>query len=618
MIAICRIIKIGVILLTVLGIFAPSVFAAQSLRMPGFQNYEDRKAGRWSPDHSLEEGDVYPHMFIPGYHSSGNPITVVNGKTVRIIDPEFNVVKNVAFSALCPNGQFTERVVRCIQGVILQSVKTFLAKFELSTQSYILACIILAVTFFGVNIISGKCHHPGNDAFILLLKIGGVLLFTNGFAGMVDPLFGSMESLAGIAATYLTSDAMTYQTPDGQVHMSPFIVGCGSDNSIFGANIWGRIDCIMSRLFIGDASTGLKTGLLWILGGAIFWTSFAGPFIFLIMLFVFGFVGLTVVRCVFTFLSCYLMLAFMVVLSPLIIPLLLFEATMKIFIAAVKIVIASLVMPLVLFFFMVFLFAVFDNLFFQDNGYSLTSHLGVGWEQPQWGPPAPEPVRAAAMKEFEQESGKGPGDPMFEGFKARLEKAREIVAIGIVELRVEPLINIQIHSLTDIDVPVMGQLVNAAGEIIEETDVGEFINEKLGDLSKLISPFEVLRLKMKAMYVGTFLSGILKFLLLALVITYLFMKFSEDIPRIVSSIAGTNLPMPGRLLPGERQLKGIIGAAKNMPKEAAKGAIQGVAKGGKKGAIKGAIKGAFKGALQGYEQGSGKKLSRHNPLSRFT
>ncbi|MBM3617245.1 MAG: hypothetical protein FJX23_01720 [Alphaproteobacteria bacterium] len=580
---------------------------------PNYRNYEDRKAGRWEGGASFEGTDVHPFMFIPGFHSPGNPIMQVGGKTVRELDPDTGITRNVAFSAICSDGVFIERIVRCVQAIILESVETFLTSFRTSLQAFVLGCIILAVTFFGMSILLGTCRNPGPESFTLLLKIGGVLLFTGIAETMLLNVFGIMETLAGIASSYLTSDGMTYQDLSGaQVTVDGFITSCGADSAQFGSNIWGKIDCIMARLFLGDEGTGLKVGLLWTIGAALFWTSFIGPFVFLVLLMVMLMLSLLVMRCVFTFLATYAMLGLLVIISPLIIPLVLFNTARTYFDSWLRLVIGTIIQPMVLFSFMVFAFAVMDTLFFQDNEHSLTAILGVGWEEPKWGPVLPVEFQEELLERYQEENpAQGPGTPGYNAFERTISRPMDVVAIGNVRLVKEPLLNIHMRPLSEegSGVPVIGGLVDEAGEVVN--DVVDF---GFGKIQELICPFDVIRLESNVDHTGTLVYDLMKFFLFSLFLMYLMKNFAERIPQLVSDISQSRMQMLGQYLPVERQVRGVISGTRHAVKEGVVGAAKGFLSGGKKGAIVGAAQGVVKGVQSGYEKGSGQKLSRYNPI----
>lgn len=579
------------LLLIVLAVAAPlkQAFASEG-QIPSFSNYDERKNAQ-----------------TPTLNGGGGGNSFIGGSN-RVVDPNTGFSKNTAFSTLCAEGSLTERITSCVQHIITESVETFLTSFAASIQSYSLALIILAVTLFGISILTGTAENPGSDAFMLLIKIGGVLLFTGGatgdgelFGGFLGSIFGVMETFAGFAASYMN---------DQSGDLSSFIQSCAGSGGEY-SSIWAKIDCVMLRLFVGDPTYGLGVGLLWTLLGAVFWTSFIGPFIVIIFIIVFAFLVLLIVRCIFVFLASYAMLALLVIVSPLIIPLLLFRATKSMFDSWLKIFMASMLQPMVLLSFMVFFFAVLDSLFFKENDYSLTAILGPNWEQMQWGPSMPQGTIDWQMENYEAETGKGPGDADYEAYKAQLSKPFSLAAVGNVNLVQEQLIKIELNLGAEgvRDVPVVGQLAGF---------VEDGANWAFGEVQRALFPFVVTRIEGRDQATGTVILQLMGFSMISLLLIYLMMSFADKVPDMVLRLAGLRdvpLRMVGAVMPIERQIKGAVSGAKQ-------GAQAGMAA-GPKGALIGAVAGAAVGAASADKSGNAQmgldslpQQSRSNPTTK--
>lgn len=539
---------------------SPAVSYAADDTIPKFQNYEKRKAA-----HAAEaEGAVHTYM------DASN----------RVVDPDTGFVRNVAFQQVCNTGSFTERIARCVQHVITSAVERFLTSFSGTLQSYTMALIILAVTLFGTKLLAGMVENPGGEAIMLLMKIGGVLLFTGGatigaplFGGFLEHIFGIMESFAGYSTSYL-------DTNNG--NLSSFLQGCGSTVTGDTVTIWAKIDCIMGRLFIGDPAYGLGVGLLWTLLAAVLWTSLLSPFILIVFGIVFGYLLLLIVRCLFLFLGCYATMGLLVSVSPLIIPLLLFKNTMSLFEGWLKLVMANILQPMILFGFMVFLFTVLDNLLFQDNAYSLTSILGSNWQELNWGAAIPEETASAQLEIYAEDTGTGPGDARYDAFAAQLAEPMSLSSIGNVTLVREPLIQIELNFANAAEgVPVVEQLADFA----EST--GNWVIDKV---NRTLFPFVVTRIEGQGQSAQAIILQLLFFGIIAMILLFLMAKFANGIDVMVMRLAGLRdhkLRMIGATLPVERQIKG-----------ATSGAVSG-AKTGSTAGVKGALIGAAVGAVTG-------------------
>lgn len=569
------------VLLVLLCLSAGSAHAQYSLndRPPTASNYQPPGAGN-APEPTDE---LAPYTFFSAAYRPANGMT------------------NTALQQICLNGYFTARVVNCVRGIIDGAVQTFLDEFQLALNGFILALVTLAVTLFGGKILLGAVEKPGQEAFTLLLKIGAVLLFTNSLGGLLPALFPTMESLAGYGMSYI-----------GDTGTSPFLQSCSEAGGV-DASIWSKVDCIMQRMFTGgdiEDGNGYRIGVLWVLAVAIFWTGFLGFFVFWMMVVVFWMIFLLVIRCVYVFLAAYAFLALLTVISPLIIPLVLFKNTVNYFNKWWRQFLSMIIQPMLLFAYMSFVFAMIDSMFFQDNEYSLSRILGANWEQPQIMRGISGDDLDRMMEVYSRETGFQEGDDEYEGQKRYLEESITYSGIGIVQLQEERLIDIELSVAQDVveashvgDVPVVGGVIeDGAGVVANVADT--VANWALDQLENWLIPFKVIRIHPEGRTRWGFMMDILKFFIVVLVFMPLLIKFTKDLPRLIQYLSSA-IRTPGSVMPGEKQVLGTIGAVKGATKGAVKGAAVGFVTGGKAGAIKGAAEGAARGAVSGYKEAAG-------------
>lgn len=521
------------------------------------------------------------------YYQNNYRVTTVNGNK-----------KNDALKIICAEGYLTERVVMCIRRIVDSSVQTFLTTFEESLNAYILGLVILAVTLFGGQILMGTVEKPGSAAFTLLLKIGAVLLFTEGLGGFVPAIFPVMESLSGYAMSYISDSAQ-----------SPFLASCGEAGGFVDVSIWRRVDCILGRLFTGeDSATGgdanYRVGVLWVLAVAVFWTTFLGFFVFLVMCAVFIMIFLLVIRCVYVFLAAYTFLALLIIISPLIIPLVLFKSTANYFNKWWRQFLSMLIQPMILFAYMSFVFALIDAMFFKDEEYSLARILGTNWETPEVVNGLSEEARNDKVEEFMEEYDYLEDDPETAGYRRYLEENLQYMSIGIVLLEEEALVNIEVNIAGNIadrlpDIPVVGRAIDVGADALDA--IAEW---GLGKVRDTLIPFHVMRIKPEGRTRWSFMMDLLKFFLIVLIFMPLLIKYTADIPRLIQALSSA-IRTPGSVMPGEKQVMGTIGAVKQGTRGAVEGAVAGFVTGGKKGAVAGAAEGGARGVRRGYSQGSG-------------
>lgn len=550
--------------------------------------------GRGGDETEQQQPGALPYSFFSGGYRTGGSDS-----------------SNNALRQICEDGYFTARIVNCVRTVIDGAVGDFLDKFQLALHGFILALITLAVTLFGGKILMGSVDRPGPEAFTLLLKIGAVLLFTNTLTavggdsrlgGLLPMLFPVMESLAGYGMSYI-----------GSGDSSILLQSCSEANG-FDGPIWNKVDCIVQRLLTGG--DGFNTGVLWVLAVAILWTNIFGILVFFVMLSVFAMILMLVIRCVYVFLAAYAFLALLTIISPLIIPLALFKNTEQYFKKWWRHFLSMMIQPMLLFAYMAFVFAMIDSMFFQDNEYSLSSILGIQWEDPRIMEGMSDDDIEEKMAEYEEETGYGSGTEEYQGREDYLRTNKTYLGVGQVNFVPTPLIDININPAQNLvessflgDTPVVGgYLEEGAGAVATVTD--KVLDWAFDKLSGRLVPFEVIRVRLQpgddgdAPRIMTLLWDLLKFFVVILVMMPLMIKFTKDIPRMIQSLSSA-IRTPGSVMPGEKQVMGTIGAVKGGTTGAVKGAAVGFVTGGKAGAIQGGVEGGARGAASGYKRAAG-------------
>lgn len=599
---------VAIILLAMIGsLFAsPAAYAQRSVSMNDYEFWRLNQRIQEDRENAVDGYELreeYLHFYIESEYKADG--------------------ENHAFARVCGDeyaNEFalTERVVRCLQNAITTAVTSFMASFSEFFSSVIMATILLAITLFGARILMGTVQNPGTDAFMLLIKIAGVLVFTNVLGGFYIHIFGIMESLAGYTLAYIT-DPPSYSTTGDIINLnqrSTFMESCSTrvlEGEFIGqtVTIWSIIDCIISRLFTGGP-TG--TGVLWALAVGVFWTSFIGIFIFFIMVNVFITILLLVLRCVYMFLACYAYLGLLVAISPMIIPLILFRNTMKYFEKWYRQFVSMIVQPMILFGLMAFFFAVLDSVFFLDKNYSLAAYLGDNWEEPYERAAVDEETIETMLDQAKDEFGYEEDDWEYQAYESWLRENREIARVGIAEIKEEQLINFEINvsdTLRDagdkvpFDGGISGDILGGIGDLTDAVT-----NWGLDKVSKWLFPWKVPKVQVTTTEGNTYSSvndllfDLLKFFLVVSIFLPLMTSFVKDIPRLMQYLSSARRT-PGAELPGERQAMGAAGAVKGAATGAAKGAISGFARGGVAGAKQGAAEGAVQGAKQGYRRGTG-------------
>lgn len=545
----------------------------------GSQNFSNYSNSQSSPEESTSTaGDIRTLSFYEGYRSQN-----AAGET-----------NNNAMEGLCADGYFIQMVVSCVTKIIDEAVILMLEEYNLLLNGYILALIVLAVTIFGARILTGMVEKPGPESFGLLLKIAGVLLFTNAMVEFVPYIFDAMEEFAGYTASYLSGAE------------NGFAVGCGADLDV---TVWQRIDCLVGGMFGGNFSAMAANGqpghqgVLPALMSSIVFVGLLGFAVFLLIIAILVPLLLLLLRCVFVYLSAYAFLALLMVISPLIIPLILFKNTAAYFDKWLKQVIAQIVQPAIVIGYLAFVFAVIDSMLFKDEQYSLAAIIGVGWQntEPQYIYESDAELDEM-MAQYSAVTGDISGDENYDWYREYLKNKKEFKKIGNIPIEEQYLITIEFTGISDLTagvegVPVIGEVM---GDLAGAAD--HVISNALEKVTDTLIPFKVMRINPETGSAEDVLGLMLNFCVTMIIFVYLLNRFADTIPWLVQMMteARQGIQMG---LPGEKQAYGVAGASVGLVKGAVSGAVQGALKGGKKGAIVGAVAGGVQGTDKGYQKG---------------
>ena len=239
-------------------------------------------------------------------------------------------------------GIFTERIVGCVRDAIRSSTASYLHAFSNYMHAPIVIGLILSIVFIGFKIVIGDSQLKPK-LFGTILKIGFVLWLTNDFGGLLDTVFNVMQELQNIVTTTLMKGNSSCPIdPNGDMA------------------VWKRIDCLMGRMFGFGTQAFLYNGLIGMVGAAMF-SGALGLQLFSTGLGVMMMMMMMVFRSVYTFLLAYTAVAFLIIMSPLIIPMLLFERTVGMFYKWLNQLIAALIEPMILFAFLAFFFGAMES-----------------------------------------------------------------------------------------------------------------------------------------------------------------------------------------------------------------------------------------------------------------
>jgi len=238
--------------------------------------------------------------------------------------PDFDNCANNA--ALFPATAFTSKVVNCVQYTIINATRAMLAAFSGYMTATVAAMFVLAIIVFGMRTLEGeKGLTPKAIGFFLRLGIVGMFSYNLGGNAFVYP--GGM-----VQAIY---------------DMEQQLITLASGN----VSPWAQIDYFLGTIIGFSPGIVLSQGLLGVIGSALF-SSTAGLAIFIAGLVMVLSLVFFVFDIVYTYLVAMLIIGFLLIISPFIIPLAIFFYTERYFKKWLDMLIATMLMPVLLFAFL--------------------------------------------------------------------------------------------------------------------------------------------------------------------------------------------------------------------------------------------------------------------------
>lgn len=252
------------------------------------------------------------------------------------------------YKADADDGKYVERIVDCIETPVKDAVTTMLSDLSNFIKPIAGILSVLALIFFATELMGGQTNLAPKG-FSLLIKIGIVALLSNNLGGLSKAIFGIFNDLLQLVTTHVGEDGHAV-TP------------------------WQTMDGILGTLvgFAKDSPTKdnpILDGIVALLGGSLFSKGLA----FLITL-----MGVATLISIFTFvfdavylyLTSVILLGFLIILSPLIIPLLLFGFAEKYLKTWLHMMFATILTPVMMFAFLwMFLGILFNPSSSTDQGY---------------------------------------------------------------------------------------------------------------------------------------------------------------------------------------------------------------------------------------------------------
>lgn len=546
------------------AVFAPQVSAYTLDNMPTAGNLFGTEAQK----KEAEANQGYDANFF-GQYVTGDDGVPVNRSLITMCDQE----------------GITNRIVKCVANIATQTAVRYFDSVSLALHSYTLAMAILAVTFFGAQMLFGSITRPGPEAFGLLVKIAFVLFIGAVSEELVTRVIGIFETVEGIAKSFFDTTSGITGEMQCRNAASPFLI----------------IDCILEQ-FTNSSGNTVYNGetfndpAFMILLQVSATTSFYGFIVSIFLGIMLVFVLILAFRCTMLYIANILTMVILLTVAPIFTPMILFKATKDKFTTLVNKLLSTLVQPLILFVFVCFTFNVVDNLMFRHAEYSLSGILGVDWKTPETVPPPAGADLEALNKKIEDERYYKPDSPQYADLQQTNATEHTVTAIGDIQIDKKPLIQLELDVFEDM-LKHLGDTGAAVGEVVDK-----FIEKGVNKVVEHLVPIKVYYLKMpQGRTVEELNQDLMEFALVLLFILPTFLYFAKSFPDLLRQLSkSTGKPLWNT--PVDKAVQTTAKATVAAGKGAVTGAVKGMMKGGPKGAL---VQGAV-----GAAQGAGKAVSK--------
>ncbi len=254
-------------------------------------------------------------------------------------------------------GKLLAVIIPCIEDVLIENTDYMVDQFDELVRPATYAFLTLVLVIFGVKMLSSE-GDPKKDGITLLFKIAGVLFFIEAFGGFTPAAFGMVRNGIEISSNSLT-------TALGGTECNAEDYG--------GVAPWSTLDCILGELFGFGVNVVVGSSLFGLMGSALFSGSM-GVTLFMAGILALVFIVKLVLRAAYTYLMAMVVLAFLIIISPLFIPLIFMSATFQYFENWLKSFIATLVQPMLLMGYVTLSFLILDKMMY-DPEFGLASQL---------------------------------------------------------------------------------------------------------------------------------------------------------------------------------------------------------------------------------------------------
>lgn len=288
---------------------------------------------------------------------------------------------------ICPGPGLTRRVMPCIKETLVAVVDEMLVPISQDVADMVTIACALATALWGTLMIGGRNSAPVRDAIMLGIKMACVSVFCWNFGDAFGLTLDLMEDMLSLVTGFLLNASPFGSGTIMDLGSGTLCLDHGGSDVL---RVWDAVDCSINALVGGIFSpVSLTMGLVGFLVSCLFSNSVG---------FTIGFLGIylilqliwAIVRSLYIFLSAYIGVCIMVIISPFFIPTMLFRATKGYFAKWLRIFMSFVIQPLFLFTYLAMLLTAFNIVVYTGQNSLYHAIVGDDALQPDFGVPMDE------------------------------------------------------------------------------------------------------------------------------------------------------------------------------------------------------------------------------------
>ena len=224
-------------------------------------------------------------------------------------------------------GGLVSTVVYCVQETLVIAMDRYLVAFTNILAPTVWAVFIFSMILIGFKIFGGQ-RELDKEVALYIIKFGLVVWFVNNLGGFAHAPFAIVHDITRMVSTGLTGDP----------NMTP----------------WGAMDKFFCKFFGTECTregSEVYRGVMGLAGAALF-SGYMGILIFIMSMLAMITSVYFIFRAIYTYLAAITLIAFIIILSPLFVPLAMFARTTRYLYKWLDYLIAAMLHPVLLFAFL--------------------------------------------------------------------------------------------------------------------------------------------------------------------------------------------------------------------------------------------------------------------------